>query len=41
MSSFTRQPTPDFAFLQPDGTTLHVSQFGARPLVLIFLRHLG
>jgi peroxiredoxin len=32
---------PDFTFLRPDGTAWRLSEMTARPLVLIFLRHLA
>jgi peroxiredoxin len=32
---------PDFTFLRPDGSELHLSEVPTRPLVLIFLRHLA
>jgi hypothetical protein len=35
------EPVDDFAFLRPDGSAVRLSDFGARPLVLIFLRHLA
>jgi peroxiredoxin len=31
----------DFPFLRPDGAAITLSAFLGRPLVLIFLRHLG
>jgi hypothetical protein len=35
------QQAPDLAFVRPDGTSLSLSAYAGRPLVLIFLRHLG
>ena len=32
---------PDFTFLRPDATPWRLSEMPARPLVLIFLRHLA
>jgi len=34
-------PVRDFTFLRPDGTPLRLTEFAGKPLVLIFLRHLG
>ncbi len=34
-------PVPDFTFLRPDGTPLRLAEIEARPLLLIFLRHLA
>jgi peroxiredoxin len=31
----------DFPLLRPDGTPVTLSAFRGRPLLLIFLRHLG
>jgi hypothetical protein len=31
----------DLAFLRPDGTPARLSEFSAKALVLIFLRHLA
>ena len=31
----------DLTWLRPDGTPVRLSEFGNRPVVLIFLRHLG
>ena len=32
---------PDQAFLRPDGTTVSLSAFAGRTVVLVFLRHLA
>jgi peroxiredoxin len=32
---------PDFTFFRADGTPWRLSEMAARPLVLIFLRHLA
>ena len=32
---------PDFTFLRADGTPWRLSKMTTRPLLLIFLRHLG
>ncbi len=32
---------PDFTFLRPDGSPLCLAEVTARPLLLIFLRHLA
>ncbi len=32
---------PDFTFLRPDGTPLRLAEIAARPLLLVFLRHLA
>jgi hypothetical protein len=34
-------PVDDFTFLRPDGGPVRLSDFGARALVLVFLRHLA
>jgi hypothetical protein len=31
----------DLTFLRPDGTAVRLSEFAARALILIFLRHLA
>jgi hypothetical protein len=31
----------DFAFVRPDGSSLRLAELTARPLLLIFLRHLA
>jgi len=35
------ETVPDFTFLRSDGSSVALSAFSAKPLVLIFLRHLG
>jgi peroxiredoxin len=40
----SRQPgdyAGDLTLLRPDGSPLALSEFAGRPVVLIFLRHLG
>jgi hypothetical protein len=32
---------PDLVFVRPDGTPVRLATFAGRPLVLVFLRHLG
>ena len=32
---------PDLSFLRPDGSTVHLADFSAKALVVIFLRHLA
>jgi len=32
---------PDFTLVRPDATIFRLSSLGGRPVVLIFLRHLG
>lgn len=32
---------PDCVFLRPDGTSVHLAEFQASALVLVFLRHLA
>jgi len=34
-------PVGDLTFLRPDGSAVALSSFRGRPLLLIFLRHLG
>lgn len=35
------ETVPDFSFLRADGSSVALSAFCDRPLVLIFLRHLA
>jgi hypothetical protein len=35
------RPPGDLSFLRPDGSEVRLSAFRGRPLLVIFLRHLG
>jgi hypothetical protein len=35
------EPAADCTLLRPDGSPLHLADFGGGPLILIFLRYLG
>ena len=41
MSLSVGDAVPEFTFLRPDGSALRLAEVAARPLVLIFLRHLA